>query len=405
MKTTIAPDFLEKREHFIPYRFGVLLDRLTSGAMFSTDEQESLRRLAEMIQLRFHFDFHADLTALRDAFTLFDPDRDTLFEPEYTKDELNLKAEELLRRVARLLGDCNFVRLSEERLNKALSLQPLGGLSVKVDTDEFSLFHVYYRGVRKGTRAFPKWQFWRRNQTREATLLKKVFVLARGQKESGGQIILKMFKNVPVENLKIVAPKITLSLPIFDRLKIGGTVLGGLAMTGYKLAVAAALSTWLFVIVLCGFILALLKGVFGFLNSRTKYMQRCSSSLYYQNLSNNASAITSLVIMAEEQEIKETLLAYAVLAAKRDGAMTESALDTAVERWLFDEFGYDVDFEVHDGLRKMREKNILIEEPASKESAPSETKNLGQEEKRYRAAPFPDALRAMDADWDHLFTA
>ena len=400
MKKNIAPDFLEKREYFIPYRFVVLLDRLTSGAIFSAEEKESLRRLAKMIQRRFHFDFHADLTALRDAFTLFDPDRDTLFEPEYSEAELDLKAESLLHSVARLLAKCNFIRLSEERLNQALSLQPLGGLSVRVDTDGFSLFHVYYRGVRKGTRDFPKWQFWRRNRSREATSLKKVFVLARGQKESGGQIILKMFKDVPVENLKIVAPKITLSLPIFDRLKIGGTVLGGLATTGYKLAVAAALSTWLFVIVLCGFILALLKGVFGFLNSRTKYMQRCSSSLYYQNLSNNASAITSLVIMAEEQEIKETLLAYAILAARRGEAMTEPALDAAVERWLFDEFGYDVDFEVRDGLRKMREKSILIEEPAT-----NETKNLGQEEKRYRAAPLPDALRAMDADWDHLFTA
>ena len=379
--------FLDEREHFIPIRAAILLDRLTAGR--NAAEARHLQALWERLANRFHFDYRQICAPLRDIYAPLDPDRDTLCEPTLCADERSAAAQEVFGGIVTLLERCNFRSLSRDQLNECLRLQPMGGLAVRVDTEEFSAFEVRYRGVRDTQIPWPKWQIWRRDKTRPTKILKKVFVLARQKEEAGGRLILKLFKDVPVENLKIIAPKITLGLPIFDRLKIGSTVAGGLVTSAAKLVMAAAFSWWLFFLFLFGFILALVKGVFGFLHSRTKYMQICASSLYYQSLSNNVGAVSSLAAMAEDQEVKETLLAYEILRRNEGLFLTERQLDAAVEKWLVEEFTElrDVDFESNDAVRKVVEKRL------------AEVKNSPDAHPTYRAFDLETALDHLRQDW------
>lgn len=379
-------DFLNHREQFIPFRIDVLLDRMVRDPQMSPEDGENFRLLRRMLADRFHYEFYATLESLKNDFVPFDPDCETLAEPDFTEAELQIFRVRLYDAVIRLLHAGNYTELTANELDECLKLQPMGGLSVHVDTADFDEFHVFYRGIRQRDeqeRFLFLWQ-WKR----PVTYMNRVFVLARFKKECGGHVLLKMFKDVAVENIKIVAPKVKLGMPIFDRIKIGGSVLGSLFAPLSKLIFAFTLSWIYFLIILSGFIIAAVKGVLSFMNSRTKYMQVFSSSLYYRNLSNNKSAITALVDAAEDQEIKESLIAYYILHKNQFDPLSSEQIDQKAEQWIENEFAHRVDFEIKDALRKLREKNILQTE--------------GSSPNVYRVSGLTEALQTLDASWDNI---
>ncbi len=348
---------------------------------FSEREKAAWETLRTMLLERFHYDYHRRLLELKNDFVPFDPDRDTIREPDFSAAELDEKRLRVYQAVQNLLEIGNYTELLPEQLGECLKLQPVGGLSVHVDTDEFEEFHVYYRGVRKQEETERLLFLW--NRTRLVTLLNRVFVLARFREKHGGRLIAKMFKEVPVENIKMIAPKVKLGMPIFDRLKIGGTVLSSLATTLYKLFVAVTLSPILFAIVLGALVIATIKGIFSFLGSKTKYLHVFSSNLYYRSLSNNLAAFTALVDAAEEQETKETLLAYYLLDSHRDTGLTLEELNREAEQWVEKEFDFRFRFEVDDAVRKLREKEIVRCDGDV-----------------YRVYDLPETLRRLDETWD-----
>jgi len=71
----------------------------------------------------------------------------------------------------------------------------------------------------------------------------------------------------------------------------------------------------------------------------------------------------------------------------RDRNLTMQQIDDAVERWLKEQFGFDVDFEVDDALHKLSELGLLI-----------------LQEPYYKVYDLPCALRRLDEAWDNFFT-
>ena len=388
-------DFLDDREHFIPFRINVLLEKMLEDSRLDSDRRESLKKLRLLLADRFHYEYHRTLEKLKDDFAAFDPDRETRCEPVYDEETLRRMQKDLYDEIRNVLKIGNYIELKEEQLAECLKLQPVGGLSVHVDTDDFDEFHVYYRGVYRETEKEKYFLLF--EQDRELTFLKRVFVLARYKKEFGGRILAKMFKDVAVENIKIIAPKVKLGLPIFDRLKIGGTVLGSAATALYKLVVAVAMSWWIFALVLGGLLFAAFKGVMSFLNSRTKYMHVFSSSLYFRSISNNRAALTSLVDAAEEQEVKEALLGFFVLFLNEPREMTLREIDEAAEDWLEKQFGYLIDFEVNDSVRKLTEKDLVfVSRRVPVATGSEETQEV------FHAHEIHEALGRLDRAWDEF---
>ena len=382
--------FLDRREMYIPIRISVLLKRILADDKLSDEEKDKFRIFAELVGHRFHFDFYDELGRLHDSFVPFDPDRDTFCDNLPEGDERFQQGTLIVDGLIKLATDCNFVSLSEDELNRCLSLQPHGGISVRVDLEDFESFRVFFRGVRPEEKKFPWWCFWRRNAVIQTRILKRTLVLARYRAECNGNIIVKLFKDVPVENIKIIAPKVTFNMPIFERLKVGGSFVGGLGATLMKVMKIAMFTGQFFLLLAASLIVVIVKGILSFFNSRTKYLLKYSSSLYFQSFSNNTSAISSLVHMAEEQEIKETLLAVYMLYIHRDDVLTEGELDRKIERWLFDQFGVDVDFEVDDALRKLDEKRLMWKEE-------------GEDGVHYNVYPLNDLLVRLDEDWDNFY--
>ena len=109
--------------------------------------------------------------------------------------------------------------------------------------------------------------------------------------------------------------------------------------------------------------------------------------MYFKGLANNSSVLSVVVDMAEEQEVKEAILAYTVLVMNQPNTFTEDSLDQYIESWLMNSFGVDIDFEVDDALAKLDRMRLL----STNESGLLSVKDI------------QDTLLLLDDYWDNLY--
>ena len=386
--------FLETRERFLPIKLASLRRRMLCDPRLSADERQQLGKLFEMIAVRFHFEFHEKLERLKAVYEPFDSDNDTLPLDDLAADR-TAQREELARQFRQLLVDANYVEMPREQVVACAEYQPQTNLIVRANLTDYAQLQVFFRGVRHEPQTVRLWAFpWRRT-IKISHVFSRVALLVRLAKTPDGPVYLKLFKDVVAENLEMLLPFVRIRMKLFDHLKIGSSVAGGVATAAWKMFTAAILSPWLLLLALSGFAGAAIRGIFSFLSSKTKYMQTLSSRLYFQNLANNASALAYLIDAAEAEECKELLLAYYVLYVERNRDFTQEELDRRVEQWLKTEYALDVDFEVPDAVRKLVDKGLLVRRP------PSRSTSTGDVLKVY---DLPSALRRLDAVWDDYFS-
>lgn len=115
------------------------------------------------------------------------------------------------------------------------------------------------------------------------------------------------------------------------------------------------------------------------------YQKQLADTVYFHTIANNAGVIDGLVGAAEDQDCKEAMLAYHMLLAS--GPMTKDALDKAVEAFLREAFGMEVDFEIGDAMAKLERLKLVT-----------------QQGDAYAAVSTGDALARLDEAWDGYFS-
>jgi len=197
-------------------------------------------------------------------------------------------------------------------------------------------------------------------------------------------IFIKAFRHIPMADLEVVFPDKKISMKPLDSIKLVVTGAMGLVVVVTKFLAQAALNP-VFALAALGTIGGYAAKVFfGFKNSVDRYHHLVTDSLYHKNLDNDLGVIFYLIDSLEEQEFKEAVLAYALLLER--GPLSIGDLDACCERFLLDEFGVEVDFEVHDALEKLVRENLVE-----------------REGDRYRACELPTALERLDEKWDNYF--
>ncbi len=416
------PQNSDERGNFIPVRFPLIAERLVELRNDSTEEHKKRSDFARISAARFHYDALKLLEKLRESFAPFDPDSDNLYEREYTPQETEEQREEFSRGLERALEACNYDEINRTALNRILEVKIPGMLPVAPEYDDFVEFHIFARGVvdsppqRKGA-----WRNWGRELTTSSQTISRVCVFARLKRKDSGIaqkiqelrkklsksarkeamqesadeiVIVKLFKDVPLEDLKMVAPKIKMRFQPFDLVKIWGGFAAGSGSAIAKFIIGAAFNIVACCLFMFGFLLLMIRNLFKFINRRTAYLQKYAYQLYYHTLASNFAAVNALVTEAEEQEIKEFVLGY-FAALIRNGWATEREIDEEAEAFLKREFGLDVDFESSDALRKLREKKMLEEREYADEE--------GNVVVQYRVKPLDDALAELDKQWDRFF--
>ena len=404
-----------KAVRFIPFRKRDIVSMCLRDGGLSEEEQMLFGQLVVLLQSSYHFEFHERLEALKDAYAPLNPSRDTRVLPPIASEEEQLEEADLAGMLDQLLNTANYEKLSQEQLQQAMQQSSLFNLQLHVDFNEFEEVAVYTRGESERREMVPRiLGFFPRpvlfqSYDRVVLYIKFAKELAPNPFNKPGSTILKLFHNVPRDDVEMLFPNTRLGMRMIDKLILGvPAVVGGGIVLSTKMGASLILLGALLGFYL-GFssepvtmdqaaMLALIAalGTFGsfvwrqfgkFKTRKLSFMQRLMENLYFRNLDNNAGVFHRLVDDAEEEECKEAILAYYFLLT-RPSIKSASLLDESIESWFKSEWQADVDFEIMDAIGKLQKLGLILEDP----------------ERGLDAVPLEEARRILDQRWDEYFT-
>ena len=328
----------------------------------------------------------------------------------------------LVDELTALAEDANFERISADDLGRAFVEESLMKVRLEADFDDFEQVVFYRRGERARSEEV-KELFGLRRRTLRFTDYAKVLVYVRFKDAdhfeaqgravdklpfTPGSTIIKLFQDVPRADLEMLFPNAQVRMRRVDKLLIGvPAVVSGVIVVATKLIAALVpvlllLAFWFGVrrepvqldqgqLVALGAALAAVGGFVvrqftKFKNRKIQFMKALSENLYFRNLDNDAGVFHHLLDAAEEEEVKEAVLAYHFLRTAGQ-PLTAAELDRRIEDWFARRWEAAFDFEVDDGVGKLRRLRLVDED--------------GQG--RLTAVTLDEAKRRLDEIWDNLF--
>jgi hypothetical protein len=379
-----APEL--RLERFIPFRRVDLIDMCLEDAWFTDGQRVRFRSVSALLTSLIHHDFHMQLEGLKDAYAPVNPDLDTRKIHLSAQEETEETKAKLVEGLEAVIEKANFEKLGETELADAMSSESLFQVRLHVDFRDFENMLFFKRGETEQTETLRIW-FGLRKREVTFTNYDRVVVFFRFKGEEHfqgrrrrrlpiepGSVVIKLFQNVPKDDIEMLFPNAEVRMKPRDKLIIGvPAVIGGLIVLFTKLGstmvlIGSLFAFWLGMRVASVEIdqttlIALAAGLgalggflwkqFGnFRNRKVRFMKALSDTLYFKNLDNNAGVFHRLIDTAEEEETKEVLAGYFMLL--RTGLpMSEEELDREVEFWFRDHWDCNIDFEVSDALAKL----------------------------------------------------
>ena len=398
----LKPDEARRREKFIPLTLGALVDRLTVPSAWRRGEARAARRLFRYMDYWRRQQYAASLIDLLHSYEPFSPDSDLLITREYTPDERRAMQKRVVSQMAGLLTQANYERIDPAAVEVILTKDSTYGLDLHVDFTAFEECLIFYRGAstkRDQRRNFRK--FYRKEEF-DIPIFQRLFLLfklkpfetrvhelmaeqklTRKEAEKAvkrlralfpdtvkeGQIYMKLFKNIPRNDIEMIFPNTRVKFRMLDKIKLGVTGGGafgaGVFGTASKVAAGGLVATN--PVALAGAV-ATLGGVafrqtMNFINQKNRYMVVMARNLYFHAMADNRGVIIKLADRAAEEDVKEEILLYCVLAKERSKRADLPAIDAAIEQYLTTSFGISVDFDLEDALGRLIADGLVKEEP------------------------------------------
>jgi hypothetical protein len=416
----VAPDAARPREHFIPVTTYALIDRLTVPHVWPKGQARLARRFFRYLEYWRRQQHGVGLSNLMQAYETFSPDSDLLITRAFTNEERATLQKRVVAEVEAILKQANYVRIDPSDVEMILTKESHYGLDLNVDFTAFEEILIYYRGAssrRDQRRSLSKFMrkeefdvpiFQRlfllfklkpfetrvvevmRNERvprREAEKIVKALRAQVPPQVNENNIYLKLFKNIPRNDVEMVFPNTRVKFRLMDKLRLGVTSGAGLGMGTFgaagKIAVAATNP-----LVAAGAALGLggiaFRQAMNFLNQRQRYMVVMAQNLYFHAMADNRGVLIKLADRAAEEDVKEEMLLYSVLAKEHANRSDLPAIDAAIEQYLQASFGVSVDFDLADALGRLLADGIVSE------AADGTLTTLGPRE----------AALHLDAKWD-----
>lgn len=387
-----------RREFYLPLRHGELRQRLANDERLASDERQLFLQLCKILSATFHYEYHERAEQLKGDYEPFDPDSINRMRVNVVSiaEEKARNIERLFANLTDLLARANYHKLSQSQIEQAVSAASDWGVRLDVDFGNFERLEVYARGDVIGRRTRHRWQRMFQPEEVDVPIYQRVvviFQLRAGRRVDRGldadAVYIKLFKNIPKEDVDMMLPGAKARFSLLDRSKI---FMPMVALTIWKLVTLVLITTiaGIWGIVTLGIFFGSngIKSLVGYLNTKNKYQLNLTRSLYFQNLDNSSGVLLRLTDEAEEQEFHEAVMAYFLLW--RDAGTTgwtEEELDQAAEGYLHRLCGYGVDFEVDDALKKLHRLGMAIRTADG----------------RWKAVGVRDAIQSLDAVWDGYF--
>lgn len=409
----------ESTQRFIPYRKSDIVQMCCDDSKYTEQEISQFCELCDLLSSIYHFQFHKSLEMLKDCYAPLNPDTDTKTVYPKSTEDIRSQEDNLIQELRELLNAANFEIITKDDLNQALTEESLFKIRLNVDFDDFEKILFFRRGASIREETLVQW-FGLRNKTVTFLNYDRVVIYVKFKDQAyfdqqekkdlfftPGSTLIKLFQNIPRSDLEMLFPNTEIRMKPIDKLMIGvPAAIGGIIMLATKLGatlilVGALLAFWIGirdepVVVDQTALLALAAG-FGtlgaylwkqfsnFKNRKIRFMKTLTDNLYFKNLDNNVGVFHRLIDAAEEEEFKESILAYYFLL-QAEKPITIEALDNIIEHWFQENHQHALDFEIKDAIDKL-EKLKLIEKREDKVSAIS----LGQARSR------------LEQQWDGYF--
>jgi hypothetical protein len=400
----------------IPFSRREVLEMLAAGGVVPPGEEKAFRDFAAMLSAVFHHEVHDVVERLKDFYRPHSPDADFL---PLRSHSAPTAAAEFVDSFEKLLNQANYARLSRAEVAAAYQSSAILDIAVRVRHEDFEDDRFYVRGAALHERLERPW-FGLRSRRVTFEVYDRVVLFVRFKAEDAhfaagrqrlacrpGTIAIKLFKSVPKADLEVLYPGLEVSMRVKDKLVLGGlTLVGGMPLLG-KLNVVL---TVIFALI-AGFLgyegvanedllkqamaslaAAVALGSFAFQrwasyqNQRDKFHRHLSQNLYFRSLANNEAVMLQVADSAEEEDVKEMLLAYAFMLTASEQFLPD-VLDQAIEAWFREGHACELAFECPDALGKLARFG-LVHTAANGQLLP---------------LPLADALVRLDTMWDDIF--
>ncbi len=394
-----APDLLPDdeagyRETFLPITRAALVDRLTRPKAWPPGEAKAARRFFKYLAYWRQQQHNANAVALDQTYELFNPDSDLLMTRQFTDSERYAMQKRVSARIRNLLQQANYRRLDPTEIELVLTQESHYGLDFHLDLEAFEELEVYFRGAstRKDQRRLAR-KFFRKEEfdvpifqrlcilfklktveqrieevmrARQIDRIKATKIVKKLRKlvpegVSHQNIYLKLFKNMPRSDVEMIFPNTRIKFRLMDKIKLGamsgGAVGFGLITSAGKIALLASNPIGAIGAV-AGLGGAAFRQLMSFFNTRQKYMVVMAQNLYFHSLADNRGVIMTLADRAADEDVKEEMLLYSVLAKEEVRREDLPAVDKAIEQYLEKSFGIQVDFDLEDALGRLLKDGI-----------------------------------------------
>ncbi len=402
------------REQYIPFDKEFLLEQQLAKYTAHKQESEDFKKLFDILEHYFHYEAFDLIRKLKLNYALFDPDLSAGERAGFmAKSDFSVFKQTLLK----VLERGNYSLVGQQTLDEAFKSSDLIGLNLAIDFNDFKDYGLYVRGHHKTSESVRKFFFWKKEiefeyydrvmiylNYKDANYFNEKKTRLNTLPFDPGCIVLKVFKRVPKNDLETIFPNAVPQMSTTDKLLFWIPGLGGgisllstkvvpalVAMYGaYKsgesidlLNSKTSLTQGLIALgILGGY---LFRQYNSFVNKKIKYSKMLSDSLYFKNLGNNSGAFYSLLNSSEEEELKETILAYSFLN-RSESPLTAEELDNKIESWFKTELNTDLDFDVEDALYKLKNIGLGIESNG-----------------KWEVLSLDKALVRIDEVWDSIF--
>ena len=402
---------LDKRGQFIGVRHGELVAALIADLDLGGEEARAFERLLAAV---IHYEFHAELEQLHEAYHLLDPTGRAL---DRTPDRIDAAFAALSGAHERVLKAANFIEVDISEVQRAGREAGRIRYALRAGTENFRSIRLFRRGGHTETHERRSWWGLRRRDLRIFVYDEVVLFAAlksslpepkrrKGRPVPPGAVMIKCFHGIAAADLDALYPNVRVVMTVADKLMLGLPAL----FAGIPLLIKLAPALFVLYGLLrfytgdappghdgIGEALMVASGIIalgGFLANQwikyerrsLRYQKEINDTIYFHNVTNNGGIFDHIIGNAEEQERKETLLAYFFLLAAEE-PLAEPELDRRIETWLRDRFGFAADFDVADALGKLRRYGLLKEEG-----------------ERLSVLPLAAALRQLDSRWDQVFS-
>jgi hypothetical protein len=416
----LAPDERRKRERFIPVTRFALLDRLTKTHLWPPGQAAEARRFFRYLDYWRQQQYFAMLLELEQDYEAFSPDSDLLMTRSFSDDDREALQHRLFEGVESLLVRANYERIDPNDVEVILTRESHYGLDLFVDMKAFERIAIYYRGASNRKYEKRSLRKFLRKEEFDVPIFQRLFLMfklktsearveevmrekkmSREAAEkwvehrrqhlppsiSDKNIYLKLFKNIPRTDVEMVFPNTEVRFRLMDKLRLGVTAGSGLGMGAVGAAgkLALVLSNPIAAIgALAGLGGIAVRQAMGFLNQKQRYMVVMAQNLYFHTMADNRGVILKIAARGAEEDVKEEMLLYSVLAKEPASRFDLPSIDLAIENYLTRTFGVKIDFEIDDALDRLIRDGIVTEKPDG----------------TFVTLPPAEAAKHIDAKWD-----